>query len=93
MKGCSGIEKPLKLTSKKSEKQVQVSLEETAVRVLAVFLLMNEEIVSHWHAGWDENIHFQVKELRHLLIAMGPSCHRVSEGLISYQIVDGSYLQ
>lgn len=83
VKRCSRIEKALKLTSKNPGKQVQASLEETAVRILAVLLLMNEEIVSHWHGGWYENRHFQVKELRHLLITMGPSYHRVSEGLIS----------
>lgn len=83
MKKCSGIEKQLKVTSKKPEKQVQVFLEETAVCVLTLFSLMNKEIVSHWHPGWDENIYIQVKELKHLLLAMGPSYHRVSEGLIS----------
>ena len=54
MKRCSGIEKQLKVTRKKPEKQVQVSLEHTAVCVLAVFSLVNIEIVSHWHAKSDE---------------------------------------
>lgn len=57
MKRCSGIEKQLKATSKKPEEQVQVSLENTAVCVPAVFSLVNKEIVSHWHARWGEDIY------------------------------------
>lgn len=58
-----------------------------------IFSFMNKEIVSHWHAGWDENMCFQVEELRFLLIAVGASYLRVLEGLISWQTVDGNKLQ
>lgn len=64
VKKCSGIERQLKVTTKRPEQQVLVLHEEPSLYVVAVFSLANEELVSHWYAGWNE------KENHHMINPM-----------------------
>lgn len=70
MKKCSGIERQLKATTKRPEQQVQVLHEEPSLYVVAGFSLANEELVSHWNAGWDEKANHHMIDPRHLLTAL-----------------------